>query len=112
MGFTSDALQQITKCTISNISIVKLIKTRGGCEMFLVLGYPNFGEGARIYIQKQKQIIPMFLREAECDRKCEKRKKRKKKKVNLSYLNILLVKCLHDVVLHGVLLQHYQKLLM
>ena len=50
MGFTSDALQQITKCTISNISIVKLIKTRGGCEMFLVLGYPNLGEGARIYI--------------------------------------------------------------
>lgn len=50
MGFTPDALQQITKCTISNISIVKLIKTRGGCEMFLVRGYPNFGEGARIYI--------------------------------------------------------------
>ena len=54
----------------------------------------------------------MFLREAECDRKCKKRKKRKKKKVNLCYLNILLVKCLHDVVLHGVLLQNYQKLLM
>ena len=50
MGFTPDVLQQITKCTMSSISVVKLIKRRGGCEMFIVLGYPNFGEGARIYI--------------------------------------------------------------